>query len=64
MSVNRGVVDMDFSSFSWWNFWVIVEVLVVVGIVVALGLFIRWGRRKSAILSAGEPEQGHGPARK
>jgi len=64
VSVNRGVVDLDFGAISWWNFWLIVEVLVEVGIVVSLGLFIRWGRRKSAILAADEPERGHGPARK
>ena len=62
MSANRGVVEMEFSALFWWNFWLVVQVLVVVGVVVALGLFIRWGRRKSAILEASQPTEGHGPA--
>ena len=53
---------MEFSALFWWNFWVVVQVLVVVGIVMALGLFIRWGRRKSAILEDRQPTDGHGPA--
>ena len=52
---------MEFSALFWWNFWVVIQVLVVVGIVVALRLFIRWGRRKSAILEASQPTKGHGP---
>ena len=53
---------MEFSALFWWNFWVVVQVLVVVGVVVALGLLIRWGRHKSAILEASQPAEGHGPA--
>ena len=53
---------MEFSALFWWNFWVVVQVRLVVGVVVALGLFIRWGRRKSAILEASQPTEGHGPA--
>jgi hypothetical protein len=53
---------MEFGSLFWWNFWVVVQVLVVVGIVVALALFIRWGRRKSAILEASRHAEGHGHA--
>jgi hypothetical protein len=51
------VVDMEFGGLFWWNFWVVVQVLIVVGIVIALALFIRWGRRKSAILErTGSPK--------
>lgn len=53
---------MEFGSFFWWNFWGVVQVLVVVGIVVALALFIRWGRRKTALLDANEPTENHGRA--
>ncbi|TFD49906.1 hypothetical protein E3T43_18490 [Cryobacterium sp. Hh7] len=56
------MVEMEFSALSWWIFWVVVQVLVVVGVVVALGLFIRWGRRKSAILESSNPREGQGPA--
>ena len=45
---------MEFGSLAWWHFWVVVQVFLVVGIIVALALFIRWGRRKSAILKANE----------
>jgi len=38
---------MGFGSLFWWNFWTVLSVIIVVGIVVALTLFIRWGRRKS-----------------
>lgn len=38
---------MEFGSLFWWNFWMLVTVLIVVGLVVAVALFIRWGRRKS-----------------
>ena len=54
MPASRGVVEMEFGSLAWWHFWVVVQVFLVVGIIVALALFIRWGRRKSAILKANE----------
>ncbi len=53
---------MEFGSLSWWNFWVVVQVFLLVGIIVALALFIRWGRRKSAILEANESTKGQGGA--
>jgi hypothetical protein len=53
---------MEVSALFWWNFWVVGQVLVAAGIVVALGLFIRWGRRKSARLVASQPTEGHRPA--
>lgn len=49
---------MESGSLFWWNFWVVVQVLFTVGVVVALALFIRWGRRKSAILEASEASAG------
>jgi hypothetical protein len=36
--------------------------MVVDVLVVALGLFIPWGRRKSAIVRAGESERSYGSA--
>jgi len=39
---------MEFGSVFWWNVWSAVQVVVIVGIVVALTLFIRWGRRRGA----------------
>jgi hypothetical protein len=36
---------MESDSLFWWNFWIVVGVAIVVGIVVALALFIRWGKR-------------------
>lgn len=39
---------MEFGSVFWWNVWSVVQIIVVVGIVVALALFIRWGRRRGA----------------
>lgn len=50
---------MEFGSLFWWNFWVVVQVLIVAGVVVALVLFIRWGRRKSALLDASGASEGH-----
>ena len=53
---------MEFGSLFWWNFWVGVQILVVVAIVVALALFIRWGRRKSAILESSRHADNQGRA--
>ena len=53
---------MEFGSLFWWNFWVVVQVLVVVVIVVVLALFIRWGRRKNAILESSRQPDNHGHA--
>lgn len=53
---------MEFGSLFWWNLWVVVQVLFVVAIVVALALFIRWGRRTSAILEASRHTEVHGQA--
>ena len=55
---------MEFGSLFWWNFWVVVQSFVVVAIVVVLTLFIRWGRRKSAILESSRhaDNQGHATA--
>ena len=49
---------MEYGSLSWWNFWVVVQALIVIGVVVALVLFIRWGRRKSALLEASGASEG------
>ena len=49
---------MEYSSSFWWNFWVVVQALIVVGVVVALVLFVRWGRRKSALLEASGASEG------
>ena len=51
---------MEFGSLSWWNFWVVVQVFLVGGIIVALALVIRWGRRRSAILEANKSTKGQG----
>lgn len=40
---------MNFGEVFWWNFWVTVQILIVVGVIIALGFYIRWGKRKSAI---------------
>ncbi len=53
---------MEVSALFWWNLWVAGQVLVAVGVVVALGLFIRWGRHKSANRVASQPTEGHTPA--
>ncbi len=39
---------MGLGAVFWWNVWTIVQVLVVVGLVVAVAWFIRWGKRKTA----------------
>ena len=31
----------------WWHFWIAVQVAVVALVIVGLGLFIRWGRRRA-----------------
>ena len=41
-----GVIDVEFGSLFWWNFWVVVQGFIVVAIVVVLALFVGWGRRK------------------
>ena len=51
---------MEFGPLFWWHFWVVIQVLVAVAIIVALALFIRWGRRKSAILDSSKHAEGHG----
>ncbi|TFB54273.1 hypothetical protein E3T34_01410 [Cryobacterium sp. TMT1-62] len=56
------MVEMEFGFLGWWNFWVVVQGFLVVGIIVALAFFIRWGRRKSAILEANESTEGQGGA--
>ncbi|SFN43825.1 hypothetical protein SAMN05216219_0650 [Mycetocola miduiensis] len=53
---------MEFDSLFWWNFWVVIQVLAVAGIVLAFALFIRWGTRKSAILESNRTTEGHGRA--
>ncbi|WP_165789077.1 hypothetical protein [Cryobacterium zongtaii] len=50
---------MEFGSLFWWNFWMVVNVVIVVGIVVALALFIRWGKQKSAKPHAIAASKGH-----
>ena len=50
---------MEFGSVFWWNFWMLVNVLIVAGFIVAVALFIRWGRRKSANTDVSEAPLDH-----
>jgi hypothetical protein len=56
------VDDMQFGGFFWWNFWVAVQILIVVAVGVALMLFIRWGRRKRTTLDGENPSDPRNPA--
>lgn len=54
-----GAADMEFDSLFWWNFWLLMNVLIAVGLVVTVALFIRWGRRRIANPDARESSLDH-----
>jgi len=37
---------MQLGPLFWWNLWMVVSAVIVIGVVVLLVMFIRWGRRR------------------